>query len=162
MKQFLTSVLSFTMIFSLTTCLAQNKLSQALSKPSGVTKLKIEYTPIANLPPAIGTLADLKTLYLFKNGLDSLPVEIGNLENLRFLVIGKNSLTYLPDEIGNLTRLRELNVAYCGPMVRIPETISNCKSLEYIYVDKSILLPYSINNVNPRLQVLIKERGVLN
>jgi hypothetical protein len=54
MKHLLTSVLSFAMIFSITTCFAQNKLSQALSKPAGVTKLKIEYTPIANLPPAIG------------------------------------------------------------------------------------------------------------
>ncbi len=100
MNHFFTFALSFVMIFSITTCPVQNKLSQALSKPDGVIKLKIEYTPITNLPPAIGNLADLKTLYLFKNGLDAIPMEIGNLKNLETLVISSNNLKSLPSSIG--------------------------------------------------------------
>jgi Leucine-rich repeat (LRR) protein len=145
--------------------LKHNQLKSLPPEIGDLTELKelyLEYNKLESLPSEIGKLKNLEFLYLNDNKLKSIPREIGYMENLRFLIIGKNSLTDLPDEIGNLFRLTELDVAYCGPMVRIPETIKKCKRLDYIYVDKSILLPFTINSVNPRLRVLLKENGVLN
>lgn len=231
-----------TVLFS---CSDYEKLSQALANPKGVTKLKIRYVGLDSLPPEIGKLTDLKTLYLFKNGLKTIPPEIGNLKNLERLVIssnkivqipstigqltkleylslqhdqlislpeeigsltnlkelyldynqlmalpneignltnlkflhinnnhlqklpneigslsnlcyftvGKNNLNRLPDEIGNLSNLIELNLVGCGPLVEIPATIVNCKRLENLYLDKTILLPGSIIHTNPRLKI---------
>lgn len=253
MKSILYKGLILTAIISLASCSGYEKLNRAIADPVGVTKLKIKWARLDSIPAAIGTLSDLKTLYLFKNGLDSIPDEIGNLKNLetlvissnklrsipssigqltklkklslkhnrikevpselgdlneleelhldynalkklppeignlksleflflndnllqeipkeignlsnlKFLVIGKNSLSSLPYEIGDLTNLTELNVAFCGPLVEIPGSISNCTFLEYLYIDQSIVLPYSIGSVNPRLKLVIKEKGDL-
>ena len=68
----------------------------------------------------------------------------------------------IPESIGDLTLLTELDVGYYGPMVKIPETIKKCKRLEYLYVDKSILLPFTLHSVNPRLKVILRKKGVLN
>jgi Leucine-rich repeat (LRR) protein len=125
-------------------------------------ELYLEYNGLISLPYSIGNLSNLEMLNISNNNLFKIPNEIGKLYNLRFFVIGKNNLVDLPDEIGNLSSLRELNVAFCGPMVKIPETIRYCKNLEFLYIDKTSILPYSINNVNSRLQVVIKEKGELN
>ena len=69
-------------------------------------------------------------------------------------MIGKNSLIEIPDEIGNLKNLVELNAAFCGPMVRIPETIQYCDKLENLYIDQTMYLPHSINMVNNRLRII--------
>jgi Leucine-rich repeat (LRR) protein len=108
------------------------------------------------LPPSIGNLKKLEFLYLNDNQLLEIPNEIGNLTNLRFLVIGKNSLTELPVTLGNLTSLVELDIARSGPMLTLPESVSNCRRIEYLYIDNTTILPYSLNTANPRLRIVVK------
>ena len=55
-------ILFIAILFSLIDCVAQNKLDKALSNPTRVTILKIEDIPVHELPAAIGTLTELKTL----------------------------------------------------------------------------------------------------
>jgi len=101
-------------------------------------------------------LNHLRFLSINNNQLSILPKEIGNLKELRYFDIGKNNLSVIPYEIGQLESLVELNLAHCGAMVTLPESIQNCKSLEYLYIDKTTQLPFSIYNVNPRLKILVR------
>jgi len=137
-------------------------LPQEIGNLIELKELYLSYNQLEKFAPEIGNLAKLEFLYINGNKITKIPKEIGDLINLKVLVIGKNSLSTLPDEIGNLTRLTELNIAFSGPMLGIPESIQNCKKLEYLYIDKSILLPYSIGKMNPRLKIIVKEAGELN
>jgi hypothetical protein len=101
-------------------------------------------------------------IFINCSGYKKLNEALVNPENVTKLKIKNRHLDSLPKEIGKLTSLIELNVAFCGPMVQIPETIRYCRSLEFLHIDRSLLLSYSINSVNPRLQVIVKEKGELN
>lgn len=119
--------------------------------------LDVQYNQLKALPAQIGKLKELKFLYLNNNKLTSLPQEIGSMESLQYLVIGKNQLTDpLPESIGNLTGLIELDVAYTGPMLQIPATIQRLRHLEFLYIDKTALLPFEVSGINPRLRVIVK------
>ena len=53
------------------------------------------------LPPKIGQLTSLQTLWLGDNQLTALPPEIGQLTSLQTLWLGDNQLTALPPEIAD-------------------------------------------------------------
>ena len=145
--------------------LKHNLITELPIEIGNLTELQsfhLEYNKLEILPDEIGNLKKLEYFYINNNLLNALPKEIGNLTNLKYFIIGKNNLKEIPVEIGNLTYLIELNVCNSGPMVYMPETISNCRALEFLYVDKTIMLPYSIVNTNPRLQIIIGESSVLD
>lgn len=72
------------------------------------TELDLSFNQLSSLPPEIGLLSNLTTLYLGDNQLSSLPPEIGQLSNLTMLDLGGNQLSSLPPEIGQLSNLIEL------------------------------------------------------
>lgn len=111
--------------------------------------LSVKYNQIETLPSEIGLLENLEKIELEYNNLQTIPIELCNLPKLRFLMIGKNNIQFLPDEIGNLTNLLELNLAYSGALIKIPSSISNIRTLEYLYVDTTTLIPENILN-SPR------------
>ena len=63
-----------------------------------------------SIPPEIGSLTNLRHLYLYNNQLTgSIPSEIGKLTNLTHLYLDNNQLTgSIPSEIGNLKNLTRL------------------------------------------------------
>jgi Leucine-rich repeat (LRR) protein len=63
-----------------------------------------------SLPPEIGNLVNLNSIYLWGNLLNgSIPREIGNLINLQEIYLQENQLSgSIPPEIGNLTNLQSL------------------------------------------------------
>ena len=65
------------------------------------------------IPPELGNLTRLTTLYLLHNRLSGpIPPELGNLTNLVVLYLRGNQIRgELPPELGNLTSLRELDVS---------------------------------------------------
>ncbi|MCD4744870.1 MAG: hypothetical protein K8R58_01060, partial [Bacteroidales bacterium] len=87
----------------------------------------------------------------------SIPKEIGNCSMLSLLYIGKNQIQELPVEMGNLSHLTELDVAYTGVMLPLPESLCSIRGLEYLYVDKNTIVPYCLQgNRNPRFHIMLK------
>ena len=98
---------------------------------------------ITHLPAEIGNLINLETLFIIENRLAGLPAEIGNLINLRSLCITENRLASLPAEIGNLTNLRDLYLDY-NSLTNLPDSIvklspGNILTLAYNYLNASNL-----------------------
>jgi len=74
------------------------------------TELSLFNFGIDKLPPEIGQLTQLTSLYLSSNQLTSLPPEIVQLTQLTSLDLRNNQLTSLPPEIGQLTQLTSLDL----------------------------------------------------
>jgi leucine-rich repeat protein SHOC2 len=89
--------------------------------------------------------------------LTAIPVEIGNLPGIRYLYIGKNALETLPVTLGNLVTLVELDLAKCGPMTEIPESLCKLRNLEVVYIDVSLLIPGCLQGRMGYFQLIVKD-----
>jgi hypothetical protein len=93
-----------------------------------VTDIHLDQCSLYSLPPEIGRLANLQTLYLYNNHLTALPPEIGRLANLQSLYLYNNHLTALQREIGQLTHLQELWVDQ-NQLTTLPQEIGQLVNL---------------------------------
>ena len=130
-----------------------SELPPEIGQLSQLKILSVQYNNLSLLPPEIGKLKKLKEFRLRNNKLKSLPKEIGSLTALQFLYIGKNSLESLPEELGLLESLIELDVANSGVLLELPSSMQGLNRLEKIYLDRTTIVPYSLGNFNPRLQI---------
>ncbi|WP_025668169.1 hypothetical protein, partial [Aquimarina megaterium] len=66
-----------------------------------------------NIPSSFGNLSFLRFLFLHSNNLEgNIPSELGMLSNLIDLLLFSNQLTgVIPPELGNLSKLRDLNLS---------------------------------------------------
>src|SRR5687768_4333546 len=71
-----------------------------VARVSGAMELDLSELGLEVLPPEVGQLANLQTLYLYGNQLSALPPEIGQLTNLQRFNLNSNQLSALPPEIG--------------------------------------------------------------
>jgi len=106
-----------------------------------------------SIPPEIGNLTNLHSLYLNNNQLTGgIPSEIGNLTNLTKVILGGNQLTgSIPSEIGNLTNLTHLSLEYNQLTGAIPLKIGNLTNLNYLYLSNNQLtgaIPEKICDLN--------------
>ncbi|MBI9018548.1 MAG: hypothetical protein JEZ07_14945 [Phycisphaerae bacterium] len=69
------------------------------AKEDDATHLDLNLLGLSQLPPEIGQLKSLKSLFLYRNNLTSLPVEISNLNSLEKLYIHDNKIKVLPEWI---------------------------------------------------------------
>ncbi|CAL8173350.1 unnamed protein product [Prunus armeniaca] len=104
------------------------------------------------IPPNIGNLIKLNTLYLNDNQLSGLiPKEIGNLKSLVDLELSHNNLSGLiPPNIGNLIKLNTLYLNDNQLSGLIPKEIGNLKSLVDLKLSDnnlSGLIPPNIGNL---------------
>jgi Leucine-rich repeat (LRR) protein len=125
------------LVFCLNTMAQQNPNELALeriraSQQSGRSSLSLAGLGITEVPPEIGNLINLQTLWLNHNDLTTLPPEIGNLVNLESLILNHNQLRSLPPEIGNLANLQELDLAY-NELKVLPASIGNLSTLNQAY-----------------------------
>jgi len=88
------------------------------------------------IPPELGNLTSLQTLYLDHNQLTgTIPPELGNLTNLTDLYLYSNRLTgTIPPELGNLTYLTTLRLYYNQLTGTIPPELGNLTSLHTLYL----------------------------
>ena len=137
--------------------LINNHLSGAIPPEIGnLTTLQTLYLPNNQLsgaiPPEIGNLTALTNLDLRNNQLSSaIPPEIGNLTALKYLRLDNNQLSgAIPSEIGNLTALPSLDLSDNQLSGAIPPEIGNLTALEYLRLDNNQLsgaIPPEIGNL---------------
>ena len=100
----------------------------------GLTKLQtlwLQNTQLSALPPEIGGLTNLQELYLNNTLFSALPPEIGELTNLQELRLNATRLSALPPEIGGLTKLQTLSIGRTG-ISSIPAWIGGLKALRLL------------------------------
>ncbi|MEP6517876.1 COR domain-containing protein [Microcoleus vaginatus] len=85
---------------------ARRRIEKA--RQEGARELDLSGLELTELPDAIASLTQLRTLYLFNNELRELPEAIASLTQLRLLYLKSNELRELPEAIASLTRLQEL------------------------------------------------------
>ena len=84
------------------------------------------------IPPELGNLTNLESLWLDGNQLDGqIPPELGRLTNLDWLNLGKNRLSgQIPPELGRLANLEVLNLSNNRLSGQIPPELGNLTNLE--------------------------------
>ncbi|MBW4521928.1 MAG: leucine-rich repeat domain-containing protein [Scytolyngbya sp. HA4215-MV1] len=95
----------------------------------GWKELNLRSNQLSQLPPEIGQLASLQSLYLRSNQLSRLPPEIGQLANLQSLSLISNQLSQLPPEIGQLANLQSLDLSD-NPLSSLPPEIVQLANLQ--------------------------------
>ena len=104
------------------------------------------------IPPELGNLTFLETLYLFGNQLrEEIPPELANLENLKYLGLSGNDLQgEIPPELGNLENLEFLNLSHNELQGEIPLELGNLHSLETLNLSYNKLegeIPSELENL---------------
>ena len=96
------------------------------------------------IPPELGNLAGLESLYLFRNRLTgAIPPELGNLAGLRLLVLdggfySNDHLTgAIPPELGNLASLEVLYLSNNGLTGTIPPELGSLSGLKSLYLSNN-------------------------
>ncbi len=89
------------------------------------------------IPPALGNLAHLETLWLGDNALSGrIPPELGELDRLKSLWLGGNALTGgIPVQLGKLRRLESLWLDRNALSGDIPRTLGWLSRLESLSLD---------------------------
>ena len=96
-------------------------------------------TPLLHvLPPEIGQLRALQSLYIGENTLTKLPPEIGKLDSLEILNLRAGRLKQLPREIGRLTKLKSLSL-FNNNLSQLPDSIVNLISLNELDLGRNKL-----------------------
>ncbi len=121
-----------------------------------ITELFLFNRSLTILPPEIGQLSNLKSLYLSVNNLSSLPPEIGQLSSLESLWLSNINLSSLPPEIGQLSSLEILRLEG-NDLSSLPPEIGQLSSLEILNLDGNILgLPPEIGQLGSLKELYLR------
>jgi len=118
------------------------------------TKLDLSNKQIKTLPPEIGLLSNLQSLYLYNNQIKTLPPEIGLLSNLQSLYLYNNQIETLPPEIGSLSNLQILSL-HNNQIQTLPSRIGSLSNLQELWLNNNKIqtLPPEIGSLS-NLQTL--------
>ena len=100
--------------------------------------LDLDTVGLQELPMVVGTLSEMRELWLAGNALSALPPSIGSLVRLRSLDLDGNRLSSLPASIGSLTALETL---YCNnnALVSVPEAIGSLRALRELRLNGNLI-----------------------
>lgn len=112
------------------------KLPPEIGELTNLESLFIHYNQLESLPPEIGKLRNLKKLLCYGNCLKTLPKEIGDLESLEVLELQKNQLRSLPAEIGKLASLTLLHLSQ-NRLQALPKEIQQIVGLQWISLESN-------------------------
>ena len=93
------------------------------------------------IPPVLGRLSNLQTLYLLRNRLSgAIPPELGGLTNLLQLRLGGNRLNgAIPPELGGLTNLQELCLVFNELSGTVPPELGGLTNLLELRLGANLL-----------------------
>ena len=104
------------------------ELPPEIGKLKNLKELDLSRNQLTQLPPEIGELKKLTELSLYDNQLAELPPGIGKLKNLIGINLSRNQLTQLPPEIGELNKLTKF-YSFNSQLIRLPLEIGELKNL---------------------------------
>jgi Leucine-rich repeat (LRR) protein len=114
-------------------------------------KLDLRAEGFAALPEDV---EEIRELYVCECGLADVPPSIGRLRNLRVLDIAHNALRTVPDEIG---RLRALDVLYLADnqLTLVPAGVLELRTLRYLGLDANRLteLPDAVGELSALVEM---------
>ncbi|KAK3426166.1 hypothetical protein EUGRSUZ_F02681 [Eucalyptus grandis] len=104
------------------------------------------------IPPQLGKLQKLTSLYLWENGLTGpIPAQLSNCSSLVVLDVSANDLYgEIPGDLGKLIVLEQLHLSDNALTGSIPWQLSNCTSLTALQLDKNQLsgpIPWQVGNL---------------
>jgi internalin A len=125
---------------------------------SGGTMLELSGLNLTTVPPEIGKLTALTTLYINTNQLTSLPRQIGRLTALTTLSLSENLLNSLPSEIGQLTALERLYL-FANQLTTVPPEIGQLTALTTLDINTNHLtdLPPEIGHLTALTKLSLSE-----
>ncbi|KAI9138178.1 hypothetical protein BKA69DRAFT_815607 [Paraphysoderma sedebokerense] len=114
--------------------LSSKELTEFPLVPTNVAKLLLDYNNIYSIPSnAFQDFSNLEVLDLSSNRLPDLPDSIGSLGNLKELYLRGNLLLRLPDALERLTNLEILDVS-CNELYELGPYVRTMTSLQQIDV----------------------------
>jgi internalin A len=120
-----------------------SELPPEIGSLNNVRYIYLNYNLLSELPPEIWQLTSLRGLNLNNNRLTAIPTDIGHLTDLQWLDLGDNQLTHLPEAMGQLQHLCHLNLRG-NTLHRLPLSFAHLTSFISLQgcevVDSRILL----------------------
>ena len=118
-----------------------------------VTELDLSSNRLSGeIPPELGNLAKLETLYLYSNQLSrEIPPELGDLAKLKTLHLSSNQLSgKIPPELSNLANLEWLYLSSNQLSGEIPRELGKLGNLIFAFLDDNQLtgkIPPELDNL---------------
>ncbi len=125
-------------------------LNPSIGEFANMESLNIDLNQINSLPPEIGKLNKLTSFSASINKLKALPNEMKSLKNLTNLNLGKNNFTVFPKLIAEYSSLEILNFAN-NPIDSLPTNINALKKIKEINLSgcsELVDLPAQIGNLS--------------
>ncbi|GAB4817708.1 hypothetical protein N2152v2_004754 [Parachlorella kessleri] len=124
------------------------RLPDYLAQFAALQRLLLTRNALTSLPPAVGSLQNLKVLMVDSNQLTALPNSLGQLPRLERLSAAGNCLTALPATLGKLGTLRQLDVS-ANKLMALPPELGSCTALEELTANDNYLqaVPASLSSL---------------
>lgn len=112
------------------------------------TEIHLSENPLRSISEDIGTLTQLKALYLNQNEMEALPESLCRCKELVTISLYDCKLLQtLPKDIGHLAKLTSIDLSFCQSLQFLPDSmreLENLKSLDCAYAEKLAHLPSSV------------------
>lgn len=130
--------------------------------PPLLNGIKVSGNLLKQLPDAVGTCRDVKSVRAYANQLSSLPESICNLSYATEMSLQGNRLEYLPAALGSLQQLQYLSL-HDNNLRALPASVVQLQELQWLYLYNNKLqdLPKGIGRLR-RLERLLVEANPLS